>query len=144
MVAKLLRFGAAALLLIATASLVACESWLSILEPDPDTISIDEIILVRRAGGTLPLRADGISNDTIIAEIPLKARSRLVRFTTTAGSFALTRAERQIDVRAILAAPGADRLTARAVLISDTTPGVAVVRGAIGEFSNFTTVPFER
>jgi hypothetical protein len=121
--------------------LAGCEDWLSDPEPSVDDVPLSEIVDVERAGEPLPLAADGVSADSIFAFLPLDARTRIVKFTTTAGSFDLTGGQRTVDVRAVRTEDGM-RLRASAVLIADTVAVTAVVRGTVGEFSDFVLVPF--
>lgn len=124
------------------AGLAGCTEWLSTLERDPDSVPLSEIIELVR-GGNAPLVADGISSDTVMALLPIDAKTRVVKFTTSAGSFANTGGLKALDVRAVRL-EGNDRLAAIAVLVSDTASVVAAVRGTVGEFSNFILVPFQK
>ena len=117
----------------------ACEAWLDTLEPDPETVPLSAIIDLARVGPNLPLPADGVSTDTIIARLPKEATTRVIKFSTTLGSFELTGGQKTIDVRSQLEG---SKLIARAILVSDTLPGTAVVRASVSEFSSYLQIRF--
>jgi hypothetical protein len=91
----------------------------------------------------LPLLANGIAVDTLIATLPRDANPRVVTFTTTAGSFPLTGNGKEIKARAELdPLYRTDRLVARAVLRSDTSPGKAIIAATVGDFRAYLEVEF--
>lgn len=132
-------------LLMAVAGAGACNEWITEFEPDPESIPLRDIIHLTRAGGrTAPLAADGAASDTLLARLPADASTRVVTFTTTAGTFPLT-ASREAAVRA--ERDDADperRLVARIVLRADTLPAVAVVSAKVADFRDTLSVAFVR
>lgn len=135
----------AAVLLLVAAVGAACDDISSGFERDPDDVPLSEIIQLTRTGGDLPLRADGQSADTLLAKIPRDASSRVITFTTSRGSFALAPGSKTIKVRAERSSDPYDRrLTARAVVVSDTTAGDVVASAAVGEYTDYLVIPFVR
>ncbi len=134
------------LLVLAACAAAAC-GLPDLVDPDvdPEDVPESEILDLTRTGGDLPLRADGKTQDTLVARIPEGASSRVVTFTTSAGSFLLTPASKTISVRAEKSADLHDsRLVARAVLVADTLPGTAVASAKVGDFTRYLNVPFVR
>src|SRR5688500_10030360 len=68
----------------------SCNDILTDPERDPDDVDPSEVLMLSRTGGDLPLRADGMTRDTLIARIPPGSTLRLVTFTTTHGKFLLS------------------------------------------------------
>jgi hypothetical protein len=124
-------------------ALTGCENLSTSLERDPDSVPRAEILEFTRAGGSLPLLANGVAVDTLIAIIPRDANPRLVTFSTTAGTFPLTGNAKEIKVRAEYEPTyQKDKLVARAVLRSDTVPGKATVSAAVGDFKEYREIEF--
>ncbi len=127
----------------AAALLTGCDRLSTSLEADPDLVPRSEILQLLRAGGTVPLLANGTATDTLIALLPRDANPRTVTFATTAGSFPLAGGGRGLAVRAEYEpAYRSDRLVARAVLQSDSIPGTAIVSAEVGEFKEYAEVVF--
>ena len=115
------------------------------LEPHPDEITLSQIIQLSRTGGDLPIPANGTAGDTLVAKIPRGASARVVTFTTSRGSFQLNPGDKTIKVRAERTTdPHDQRLVARAVLVSDTVAGQAVVSASVSDFTDYLVVPFVR
>lgn len=134
----------AAILILALAA-AACDGIPSDLERTPDDVPLSEIIDLSRAGGDRPLRADGMSVDTLVARIPRGASSREITLTTSRGSFLLNPGNKSIKVRAERSASTTDdRLVARAVLVADTTAAPVVVSASVKEFTAYLTIPLVR
>lgn len=122
----------------------ACDSILTDLEPDPDSIPPEEVLLLTRKAGAVPLPADGTTVDTFYAYLPREASSRVVTFETTAGSFMPLPGAKKLDVRAEPDVLDDDRLVAKAALRTDTVPTTAVVSAKVGEFIRYLPVAFIR
>jgi|GEM_PF-5085595 len=120
----------------------ACNDILSDPERDPDDVPASEVLALSRTGGDLPLRADGVTRDTLVADIPVNSTLREITFTTTHGKFLLSN-KQELKVRAEKGSGAYNRrLVARAVLIADTVPAQAVVSASIGDFDAYLFVPF--
>jgi hypothetical protein len=76
-------------------------SLLSACENVDDLVDVDSDEIMRLAGSSTSLPADGASTVTLIAKIPEEATARVVTFKTTAGTFIGASADgRSIDVKA--------------------------------------------
>jgi hypothetical protein len=129
--------------LLLALSVASCDKILSEPERDSDDVPPSEILSLTRTGGDLPLRADGVTRDTLEARIPEGSTARTVIFTTSRGSFLLSPVKQELKVRAEPSGNDNDgRLIARAVLVADTIPGQAVVSASIGDFTQYLFVPF--
>lgn len=123
-------------------ALTACDLTTD-LEPDPDTVPLDEILLLYRARGSLPLVADGQAVDTLIALIPRDATIRVVTFNTSIGGFLLGGGAKELRVRAEYEpAFKTQHLVARAVLRADTISGLAVVSATVADFRRYEYIQF--
>jgi hypothetical protein len=125
-----------------------CDSSHWTFEPSPDEIPLDSIVGVSRTR-TGPLPADTNATDTITVVLERDSEPRLVTFTTTFGWFDQTNREKTLAVRASLATPNAQNLTARVVFRTDTLRTGAVVdtatiRATVGNFTNVLRIPLAR
>ena len=105
-----------------------------------------EIIEIQRAGNARALNANGLDRATLIALIPSQASSRIVTFTTSAGSFLTTAKEKTFSTRATTVDKySSDRLVAEAVLVAGTMPDTAYVIAKVGEggFSESIYITFK-
>ena len=127
---------------LTAATLAACDSKLWHLEPTADSVPLDSVIaLTSDPAG--PVTAETTTTVALTAHIPLDADVRIVTFTTTAGWFALTAHAQSLGVRAVLELPTDKRLTARAVLRTDTLKdSVTVDTATVGATVGPATSPF--
>lgn len=112
-------------------------------EPERDSLDVpgSEIITLTRAGGSLPVPADGVTEDTLIATIPEGSATRLVTFNTTGGRFVLA-GGKQIKVTAVRDNSRSDkRLVARAAIVSDSSI-VAATSASVGDYTAYVPIKF--
>ena len=106
------------------------------LERDAVDVPLAEILSVRRVG-CCALSADGVSTDTIIAQIPRESKERSVSFSTTRGVFL---GDEKKEASATAFPVGGEWLEARVVLRADTLPGQAVITSTIAGFRDTVSV----
>ncbi|HEX6038683.1 hypothetical protein [Longimicrobium sp.] len=110
-------------------------------ERDPLDVPLSEILELTRTGAA-PVRADGASQDTVVARIPDHAFTRRVVFRTTAGKFHASQTREELVTAVRVEGDGDDRLVAKAVLVADTVAGAAAVSATVGDFTQYIAVPF--
>ncbi|HET7463858.1 MAG TPA: hypothetical protein VFJ82_21560 [Longimicrobium sp.] len=115
-----------------------------ISEPERDSLDVplSEIIDLTRRGGSLPVLADGTTEDTLVATIPEQSTSRLVTFNTTGGRFVLAGPGKQLKVTAVRDSSRTDdRLVAKAVIRSDSAI-IAITSASVLDFTAYLPVTF--
>lgn len=123
--------------------IAACDELTSDFIPRNFEVSPKEIINLTRARAPGTLQANGITTDTLIAHISLKATSRTVTFTTSGGTFEIS-GVREVKVRAESPLPDAEHLQAKAILRTDTIAARVFVRASVGDFSDTVEIVFVR
>lgn len=136
-----MRTASLAKLLVAALTLAGCDNLTTDLAKDSNTVSLAEIITLRRQGSG-PLPATRTAVDTVFALLPLHPNNRAVTFRTTIGSFDFTAFAKEYKTSAQPdSAVSREYLVARALLRSDTIPGTATVSASVGDYTTYITIP---
>ena len=121
--------------------LAVASACITDLEPDPDSVSLDEVLQLTNQLDPAVLPADGTSEDLLTARIPRASRERGIAFKTTAGTL-IPGGGTESTVRATPDPDDPAWLKATVRLRSDTVATTAFAQASIGGFTDTLSIAF--
>jgi hypothetical protein len=123
------------------APLLGCDQWLSDLEPKPDTVTVKQVVDLRRVGDTLFTLNRADTAAMLVAHIASSATPPTVAFTTSAGSFVLT-GSKEATVRAEADPSDPQQRYAARIEIRRDTSAYAIVSATVAGYRDTVRVKF--